>query len=72
MQHDTVGCTTCNSTRLVKLPYLLGNIDIQLEHNSHGENLEEELEGLGDGELPSQQHILETPTTANHLRKKKG
>ena len=54
--HGTVGCTISNSTRLVRLPYLLDNIDIQLQHNSHGENLGEELEGLGDGELPSQQH----------------
>ena len=71
VRHGIVGCTTCNSTRSVRLPYLLGNIDIQLQHNSHGENMGEELEGLEDGELPSQQHNLETPTAAKHLRKKR-
>ena len=72
LQHGTVGCTVGNSIRSVRIPYLLGDIDIQLEHNSHGENLGLGLEGLRDGDLPSQQHILETPTAADHLRQKKG
>ena len=53
VRHGTLGCTIGNSTRSVRLPYLLGSTDTQLQHNSHGKNLREELEGRGDGELPS-------------------
>ena len=54
----------------IRLPYLL-DLDTQLQHNGPGENSGEELEGREDGELPSQQHNLETTTTTNTLEKER-